>query len=211
MSYLFGTKTLSWLCWCCISSSAARWSPSSPGYIDQFVNGAMSTGGSEISIAALLIGPDFGWFIKQKLSRFWSCLLSIRPALLWSLHHISSLTLKSPIIIELGSLVSRVVISSYPSILYIICSNSGLLLSEIRIDRVSVPSSKCSCSASSYGIVCFIIVTIPCLSPLFYGRCGIRVSSNLEDYPVCVCILCLESSRCQGHLVRWSSWWQRSL
>ena len=46
----------------------------------------------------------------------------------------TSLALKSPTIIDLGSLVSGVVISSSPSTMYILCSSSGLLLSHIRID-----------------------------------------------------------------------------
>ena len=123
----------------------------------------MSTGRTERSISVLLIVVQTcGWYIKQILSRFWSCSLSRRHALLWSLHHIMSLALKSPRIVDLGSLISGVIISSSPSTLYILCSCSGLLLSHIRVDRVSVPSSKCICYASSDGIVCFIIVTIPC-------------------------------------------------
>ena len=104
----------------------------------------MSTGRSEISIAVLLIVVQTcAWFNKQKLSSFCCCSLSIRPALLWYLHHISSLVLKSPTIIDLGSLASGVVIFSSPSTLYMLCSSSGLLLSQIRVDRVSVPSPKC--------------------------------------------------------------------
>ena len=119
VSHLFGTEALSWMYWCCISSRTVRWSLSSPGYIDQFVNGAMSNGRSERSIAVLLIVVQIcGWYIKKKLSRCWSCSLSKRPALLWYLHHISSLALKSPTIIDLGFLVSGVVISSSPSTLY---------------------------------------------------------------------------------------------
>ena len=125
----------------------------------------MSSGRSERSIAVLLIVVQTcGWFIKQNFSRFYSYSLGICPALLWYLYHISSLALKSPTIIDLGSLVSGVVISISPSILYIVCSSSGLLLSHIRVDRVSVPSPKYICSASSNCIVCFIIVTIPCPS-----------------------------------------------
>ena len=48
----------------------------------------------------------------------------------------SSLALKSPAIIDLGYLVSEVVIS--PFTLYILFSNSGLLLRQIQVVRVVV-------------------------------------------------------------------------
>ena len=38
----------------------------------------------------------------------------------------------------------NVAISISPSTLYILCSSSGLLLRHIRVDRVSMPSPKCS-------------------------------------------------------------------
>ena len=69
----------------------------------------------------LIVVQTWGWFIKQRLSRFGSYSLSIRPALLWSLHHTSSQALKSSTIIDRGFLVSGVVISSSPFILYILC------------------------------------------------------------------------------------------
>ena len=87
------------------------------------------------------------------------------------------LALKSTISIDPGSLVSGVVISRSPSTLYILCSSSGLLLSHIRIDRVSVPPHKGICSSSSDVSVCFIIVTIPTI--IHYCMAGgICVSSN---------------------------------
>ena len=95
------------------------------------------------------------------------------------MHHISYLALKSPTIIDLGSLVCGVVISSFPSTLYILFSRSGLLLSHIRVNRVLLPSPKCICAASSDDIECLSLLPYHVhLHPLFYGRCGIRVSSD---------------------------------
>ena len=66
----------------------------------------MSAGTIERSIADLLIVVQTcGWFIKQKLSSSCICSLSRRPARLLALHHLSCLALKSPAIIDLGSLV----------------------------------------------------------------------------------------------------------
>ena len=102
----------------------------SPGYIDQSVNGTMSTGRSEITISVFLM-------VVQICGLSRSCSLSRRPDLLWSLHHISS-----PTVIDLGSLVSGVVTPSSPSTLYILCSSSGFLLSHIRVDTSLSSMSK---------------------------------------------------------------------
>ena len=131
--------------------------------MDQLVDGAMSAGTIERSIADLLtVVQTCGWFIKQKLSRSCICSLSRRPARLLALHHLSCLALKSPAIIDLGSLVRVVVMSRSPSTLYRLCSSSGLLLTQIRVDKISVPSPKSTWSASSEGMVCLTNVTKPC-------------------------------------------------
>ena len=105
---------------------------SSPGYIDPSVNGTISTGRIERSIAVLfIVVQTCGWFIRLKLSvlkliiKETSCSIVV-PA--------SHLAWKSPTIIELGSLESGVGISSSPSTLLILCSYIGLLLSHIRVE-----------------------------------------------------------------------------
>ena len=95
-----------------------------------------------------------------------------------------------------------VVISSSPTTLYILCSNSvcclaisGMIESQCHLLSVFVrlpPMVLCVLSLLSYHVH---------IHPLFNGRCGSRVSSDWEDHPVCICILCLVSSRCQCHLL----------
>ena len=77
------------------------------------------------------------------------------------MHHISSLSLKSPTIIDLASLVSGVVIYRSPSTLYILCSSSGLLLGHIQVDTESLCLLLSVFVPLPPMVLCVIIVMLP--------------------------------------------------
>ena len=133
----------------------------------------------------------------QKLSRFRCWSPSRRPAVLWSLHHISSLALKYNTIIDLGYLVSGVVISISPSTppLYICSACCDGIVCFYHCYHITSPIINCSMldvvvKLRRSSILCLYhvscIIKISRYQAMSSCTIAVLIAEVFVDYSLCV-------------------------